>query len=96
MTIQKFNIASITYTSDDSGADAPCAFVWDDGRTENHPKSWTGFFRGVVGGRNDTGECEWYDGTGMNAQQTAADAFVAGGGSIGAYVAPPPPEVVSP
>jgi hypothetical protein len=92
MTIQRFNIASITYASDDQTADAPCIFVWDDGRTEVHPKSWVGFFRGAIGGRNETGECEWYDGTGMSALESAAAAFVNAGGAIGAYVAPPPEE----
>lgn len=90
MTIQKLNITSITYASEDLGMDAPCVFVWDDGRTETHPQSWTGFFRGVVGGRNSAGdECEWYDGTGMNAGQTVVSAT---GLTIGAYVPPPPPE----
>ncbi len=86
-------ISSITYTSDDQSADAPCAFVWTDGRTETHPKSWTGFFRGVEGGRNANGEeCEWQDGCGMNATQTVAAAFTQAGGVIGAYVPPPPPD----
>jgi len=93
MTIQQNTISSITYASDDTGADAPCIFTWTDGRTETHPKSWMGFFRGVVGGRNADGvECEWLDGCGMDAQKTVVDAFAATGGSIGAYVPPAPPD----
>jgi hypothetical protein len=89
MTLNVCTITSIAYATEDTGADAPCVFVWTDGRTETHPKSWTGFFRGVVGGRNAAGEdTEWQDGCGMNAGQSVVAAF---GGSIGAYVPPPPP-----
>lgn len=89
MTIIKNTLASITYQSPDIGPDAPCAFVWTDNRTETHPKSWTGFFRGVVGGRNSDGaEAEWYDGTGMNAETSVA---AASGLTIGAYAAPEEP-----
>lgn len=92
MTIQQFSITSITHADATDGPDAPCMFVWADGRSETHPKSWTGFFRGVGGGRNGAGdECEWLDGTGMNAGAVVADVFVAGGGSIGAYVPPEEP-----
>lgn len=90
MTLTICTISSITYASEDTGADAPCIFVWSDGRTETHPKSWTGFFRGVEGGRNGAGdECEWRDGTGMSSGQSVVAAF---GGSIGPYVPPPPPD----
>jgi len=89
MTIQQHTIVSIVYASEDTGPDAPCVFTWTDGRTETHPKSWTGFFRGVVGGRNGDGdECEWLDGTGMNAQTTVVAAT---GLSIGEYVPPEDP-----
>jgi hypothetical protein len=90
MTIQIHTIASIVYASADDGPDAPCIFTWTDGRSETHPKSWTGFFRGVVGGRNGNGdECEWRDGTGMDAGSSVVQSF---GGAIGAYEPPPPPE----
>ncbi len=93
MTITQHTITSITFASEDNGADAPCIFVWSDGRTETHPKSWTGFFRGVVGGRNAAGdECEWLDGTGMNTQITVAAQF----GVVAPYVPPPPPEEPAP
>jgi hypothetical protein len=86
-------IQSITYASEDTSSEVPCIFVWTDGRTETHPESWGGFFRGVVGGRDASGaEVEWRDGTGMSEGTTVAAAFIANGGSIGAYVVPPPEE----
>jgi hypothetical protein len=97
MTATIATISSITYASPDDGADAPCIFVWADGRTETHPKSWGGFFRGVVGGRDASGaEVEWRDGTGMSEGTTVAAAFIANGGSIAAYVPPAPPEEPAP
>lgn len=88
MTIQIHTISSIVYASEDTGPDAPCVFTWTDGRTETHPASWQGFFRGVVGGRNGEGdECEWHDGTGMNTGLSVVDAT---GLEIGAYVPPEP------
>jgi hypothetical protein len=93
MTIQIHTITSIQYASADDGPEAPCIFTWTDGRTETHPKSWRGFFRGVVGGRNGNGdECEWRDGTGMNTRWSVVDALEDEGGAIAAYEPPPPPE----